>query len=353
MDQIKQRSRGAFYIIAVLLVSLVVQVVLYGSFFRSIQADRAVINDLSKIRGEIQRYSKLQVSNLDILSVEAKSLEAEIDAMIITNKEDFENAITKNLTRFYELNQLDTKWRELKVKVDAYQINPTEENLFALIGKSEECWTVADANVIRQEFIIQKTTSYSKYFTVTFGVNLLIIILILLLYKQLIHNSLRESAINDSLTHIFNKGYFDEYLSYEIARALRNQQTFSLIMFDIDHFKVINDTYGHRRGDSTLKTLSEVVNKCKRNADVLARVGGEEFMILLPDTTSEDAFLLATRIRKAVEDYPFEEIDKLTISLGITGFIATDTREKILNRVDAALYKAKENGRNRCELIEG
>jgi diguanylate cyclase (GGDEF)-like protein len=353
MDQIKQRSRGIFYVIAVLLLILVIQVALYGSFFKSLRDDSAEINDLSKIRGEIQRYTKLEIANFDAMQVQTASLEGEIDALISKNMEDFNETNMKDLSRFYELTQLDIKWRELKSRVSIYQSAPTKDTLFAVIGKSEECWGIADANVIRQQYIIGKTTSYSKYFTVTFGINLLIIILILVLYKQLIHNSLRQSAVNDALTSIFNKGYFDEYLTYEIARALRKQQTLSLIMFDIDHFKHVNDTYGHRRGDTTLKTLTEVVQKCKRNADVLARVGGEEFILLLPDTGSEDAFLLATRIRKAVEDYPFEEIGSLTISLGITDFVVSDDKDKILTRVDAALYKAKENGRNRCELVEG
>ena len=145
----------------------------------------------------------------------------------------------------------------------------------------------------------------------------------------------------------------DEYLEYEIARAIRKQTAFSLIMLDIDHFKLVNDTYGHRRGDYALKTLAEVVQKSKRNADVLARVGGEEFIVLLPDTKLSDAIQLAERIRKNVEDFTFEEIVRMTISLGITEFKQTDSKESILKRVDSALYKAKDNGRNRCEIIEG
>lgn len=175
----------------------------------------------------------------------------------------------------------------------------------------------------------------------------------MILYKHHVLNSLTASAINDSLTGIFNRGYFEEYLQYEVARAARKDVEFSLIMYDIDHFKNVNDTYGHHRGDYALKTLSEVVQKSKRNADVLARIGGEEFIILLPDTKAASALLLAERIRKSVEGFLFEEIGKMTISLGVTEFIEGDTAESILKRVDSALYRAKGAGRNRCQVVMG
>lgn len=354
MDPIKQRSRGLFYVIGIFLIIMIGQVFIYGNFIKDLQQDREGVNDLSMIRGEIQRYTKLGISDFDMMSVETQALGEVIDALFIKYRDRGSTGTEQNdLSRDYEIDQLEMKWAELKKRIKTYQTDPTEANLFAVIGKSEECWGISDANVIQQQFDRDKNAAYAKYFTLTFGINLFIIILILLLYKRFIHNTLSDSAVNDALTGIFNKGYFDEYLSYEIARALRKQRPFSLIMYDIDHFKIVNDTYGHRRGDSTLKTLTEVVQKCKRNADVIARIGGEEFIILLPDTTSEDAFLLATRIRKTVEDYPFEEIGRLTISLGITDFVVTDSKDTLLGRVDAALYKAKENGRNRCELIEG
>jgi diguanylate cyclase (GGDEF)-like protein len=175
----------------------------------------------------------------------------------------------------------------------------------------------------------------------------------MILYKRYVHNSLASSAVHDPLTGVFNKGYFNEYLGHEIARAIRKQLPFSLIMLDIDHFKLVNDRFGHNRGDYALKTLADVVLKCKRNADVLARIGGEEFIVLLPDTGLQDAGLLAERIRKSVEDFTFEEIGKMTISLGVTEFIQKDNKESLLKRVDTALYLAKSNGRNRYEIIGG
>jgi len=350
MNPLKPKSRSIFYIVSLFLLLLVVQVVMYGNFFGELKADTEVINDLSRIRGSIQRYTKLELSNVNIGSLD---LEYEIDNLMTKNISNPHAKDLNNVSQRYDLTEIELKWGQLKLLIHEYQNNPTRENMLAALDKSEECWEAADASVIHQQYIVNKTAAYYKYFTLTFGINLFGIALVLILYKRFILNHLAASAINDHLTEIFNKGYLDEYLEYEIARAVRKQTAFSLIMLDIDHFKLVNDTYGHRRGDYALKTLADVVQKSKRNADVLARVGGEEFIVLLPDTKLPDAMKLAERMRKNVEDYTFEEIGRMTISLGVTEFNQTDNKELILKRVDSALYKAKDNGRNRCEVIEG
>ncbi|HVI40293.1 MAG TPA: GGDEF domain-containing protein [Anaerovoracaceae bacterium] len=350
MNFMKQKYRSVVYIVSMFLILLVVQVVMYGNFFNELKADTEIINDLSRIRGSIQRYTKLELSNIKI---EGLNLENDINRLISKNVNDLRAKDLNRVSQYYDLITLETKWGELKSLVHDYHADPTRENMLAAIDKSEECWKAADANVLREQYIVNKTAAYYKYFTLTFGLNLFAIALALYLYKKYIHNSLAASAIHDSLTGIFNKGYFNEYLEYEIARAVRKQMTFSLIMLDIDHFKLVNDTYGHHRGDYALNALAEVVRKCKRNADVLARVGGEEFIVLLPDTKLSDAVQLADRIRKSVEDFSFEEIGKMTVSLGVTEFYQTDNNESLLKRVDSALYQAKDNGRNRFEVIGG
>ena len=350
MNSMKTKYRSVFLVASIFLLLLVAQVVLYGSFFNELKSGTKVINNLSRIRGSIQRYTKLELSDAMINNQE---LEGYIDDLIAQNMDVPMEADLKSVSSLYDMKMLNTKWDELKLVVRDYRADPSRANLRAVIGKSEECWQVADATVIRQQYLVNKTAAYYKYFTVTFGINLFVIGLVLLFYKQYVHNSLASSAIHDALTGLFNKGYFSEYLEYEAARSLRKQTPFSLVMLDIDHFKHVNDTYGHRRGDYALKTLAEVVRKTKRNADVLARVGGEEFIILLPDTNLSEAGQLAERVRKSVEDFPFEEIGRLTISLGVTEFTQTDDQENILKRVDSALYLAKENGRNRCEVLGG
>jgi len=350
MNPMKPKYRSVFYIVSLCLLLLIVQVAMYGNFFMTLKADTEVINDLSRIRGSIQRYTKLELSNRNI---ETLKLEADINNLIAKIINNPHSNDLSSVSQQYDITTIETKWGQLKSLIHDYHDNPTRMNMLAAIDKSEECWEAADASVIRQQYIVNKTAAYYKYFTLTFGINLFVIALVLILYKRFILNHLAASAIHDALTGIFNKGYLDEYLEYEIARAVRKQMAFSLIMLDIDHFKLVNDTYGHRRGDYALKTLAEVVLESKRNADVLARVGGEEFIVLLPDTNLSDAMQLAERIRKNVENFTFEEIGRMTISLGVTEFNQADNKDRILKRVDSALYKAKDNGRNRCEMIEG
>lgn len=121
-------------------------------------------------------------------------------------------------------------------------------------------------------------------------------------------------------------------------------------MFDIDHFKEINDTYGHLTGDDVLKTLADIVRENLRKIDSLVRWGGEEFMIIAPETDLEGAKILAERIRKKVESYKFDKIKTITISLGLALFEKDDTENSVIKRADDALYNAKKRGRNRVEI---
>ncbi|MCP4215202.1 MAG: diguanylate cyclase [bacterium] len=151
----------------------------------------------------------------------------------------------------------------------------------------------------------------------------------------------------DQLTQIFNRVKFHDSLTREVTRNRRYEADLSLIMFDIDHFKRVNDTYGHDVGDEVLITISEAVKSCIRETDIFARWGGEEFMLLLPHTSIKNAAKLAERIRKAIEETNFKTVGKVTSSFGVTQFVNSDNEEIFTKRVDMALYKAKSKGRNR------
>lgn len=155
-----------------------------------------------------------------------------------------------------------------------------------------------------------------------------------------------ELSVTDQLTGIFNRRKIDETLRYELERAKRYDTPLSLMMLDIDHFKQVNDTHGHSVGDTTLKEFTGILSKNIRTTDLLGRWGGEEFIIVLPDTTLEHACVLAERIRTDVESHTFPTIKTKTCSLGVTSFQPQDSAESIIERVDTALYEAKNNGRN-------
>ena len=160
---------------------------------------------------------------------------------------------------------------------------------------------------------------------------------------------LKRLSATDILTQIYNRMAFNDFLDAELQRTQRYKTGISLIMFDIDHFKVVNDTYGHLAGDEALKALVKVVQLSIRKVDILARWGGEEFMILAPEATLEAAQELAERLRKAIEIHDFSLTEKITVSLGVTTYRDQDSADSIIKRVDNALYRAKDKGRNRVE----
>ncbi|MBI4854202.1 MAG: diguanylate cyclase [Acidobacteria bacterium] len=166
------------------------------------------------------------------------------------------------------------------------------------------------------------------------------------------HDKLYQQATRDPLTALSNRNYFRNELRKFVSLAVRYNRALSIIMLDIDFFKKINDTYGHDVGDNVLKGVSEVLMRHVRNHDVAARFGGEEFVMLLPETNLGGAVVVAERIRTAVENVNFESLGcrrQVTISIGVAEYEGDTTSdgEDILKRADEALYRAKTSGRNR------
>lgn len=155
----------------------------------------------------------------------------------------------------------------------------------------------------------------------------------------------------DSMLKIFNRAKLLSELNAEIKKFKRYNTNLSIIMFDIDHFKGINDTFGHDAGDNVLKKLAEIVKKEIRDTDIFARWGGEEFIILLPNTPVNGGAEFAERLRKKIEDTDFKNPETVTVSLGVTAFKTDDTEDSFLKRVDDGLYLAKKNGRNRVRTV--
>lgn len=158
---------------------------------------------------------------------------------------------------------------------------------------------------------------------------------------------LHELATTDSLTGIMNRYRIEHLVQVSLANAKRYGHAFSLILFDIDHFKRVNDTYGHDQGDQILKTLVNIVEGCLREGDQLGRWGGEEFLVLVPGTGSGGVVELAERMRARVEATDFGLRHAVTVSLGVTEWFPEDSFKNLLVRADGAMYQAKEGGRNR------
>jgi diguanylate cyclase (GGDEF)-like protein len=162
--------------------------------------------------------------------------------------------------------------------------------------------------------------------------------------------SLEQQASTDVLTGIFNRYKFDEVFDIELKKAKLNDSDLCLILFDIDHFKDINDTFGHGAGDTALSEVARIVAQNVKRGDVFARWGGEEFAVLAISTPIEGGVALSQKLKEEIGSNHFGFVAKITASFGVAAYKHGDSTEDLLKRADNALYAAKKNGRNRVEI---
>ena len=163
------------------------------------------------------------------------------------------------------------------------------------------------------------------------------------------YKSLYEKAIRDKLTNLYNRTYYEEFFAETVAKCKLENKELSIIIVDIDNFKEVNDKFGHTKGDVVLKGVSERICSVCGIEDVAARIGGEEFIIILLDTNTDEASILAEEIRMKINLTEIENIS-ISVSLGVTSLNYYDTKEDIFNRADKALYMAKNSGKN-CSFV--
>lgn len=183
------------------------------------------------------------------------------------------------------------------------------------------------------------------------------VIMVLLQEVEESRRDLERLAIRDGLTMLYNRTYFMELLRREISKAHRYRAQLSLLMFDADDFKRVNDQHGHSVGDTVLESIARVCSGLLREHDVLARYGGEEFVLLLPGTASAGACQVAERLREAMERMEVrlenpEEVVRITVSIGIASVSnEEDTVDTLFSRADGALYRSKQSGKNRWTAL--
>lgn len=163
-------------------------------------------------------------------------------------------------------------------------------------------------------------------------------------------STFRNASEIDPLTQIYNRVKVNELFEKMFINANKYNQNLTVILFDIDHFKKINDTYGHNIGDKVLFELARLTQSLFRSNDTIARWGGEEFMIILENTTVKQGKMLANRVRVAIDKYNFTGVGDVTCSFGVTQYQSGETKIELLERVDDALYEAKDSGRNRVVI---
>jgi len=170
--------------------------------------------------------------------------------------------------------------------------------------------------------------------------------------RKIMEDEILKLSVTDKLTQSYNRLKLDETMDEQLKLSKITAVPFSILILDIDHFKHVNDTYGHQVGDQVLVELVSILKNHVRNEDVVGRWGGEEFLIILPNTDLEGGARLAEKLRNAVSANQFTRAGKVTSSIGVAAYQGDSAQESIVSRADAALYLAKENGRNRVEYLK-
>ena len=203
--------------------------------------------------------------------------------------------------------------------------------------------------------IIHSYITYNKISLVDFLVPIMAALVVgfLLAKNKILQLQLKTLANTDKLTSVYNRQYFDLRLTEEAQFSKRYKQVFSIIFFDLDHFKKVNDQYGHAEGDQALIDFSGIIKNLNRDTDLFARYGGEEFILLAKMADKKTANDIYLRIKSAISKHTFRKAGKITFSAGIAEFdFENDTTESVMKRADIALYKAKEAGRDQAVVAD-
>jgi len=317
----------------------------------NLKNDAKIINETGIIRGSIQRAAKLILS--DSIQVHEGIID-DIDVFI----EDFldkewlycHGRVEKHILN--DIRKLKGVWENLKPKLREYQKSKSGRLRKEIIRESEKCWKIADTVVLNAQLANEYKMSGFKTFYIIIFLDILSAAIIILLIFLYVRQKLEHETVRDPLTNLYNRRFYENVIEVETARSKRYNLPLSLIIFDIDHFKDINDTYGHKAGDRALIDLAGVVINSVRKSDSVFRVGGEEFAIINTDTDLEGAFELSEKFRKKVANYVFQNDIKVTISLGVAQFHGDITKDELYYHADKALYLAKSRGRNRTEVFK-
>ncbi|MCK5293248.1 MAG: diguanylate cyclase [Arcobacteraceae bacterium] len=307
------------------------------------------------LRKELEELNSVLISQLKEKTFELNSILNSQDNLVVVSNGDKVHTVNNNFLEFVNKRNIDEFNNDIKqichlfIKEEGYYYVDNFNNLCCL----------SDAQSFQNKDILVKIRNSHNTFNIfklnmtTYEFNgthyVLTLTDITKLKKQA--DLLEYQATHDVLTKLANRQKFNKELQSEIQRSIRYENNFIIAMFDIDHFKKVNDTYGHDVGDEVLTNLAKTIQNVLRDTDTIARWGGEEFMILLSETNMENGLKTIEKIRKLIESSTFSSKLKnpITCSFGITSYLKNDNIDIILKRIDIALYKAKENGRNKIE----
>jgi len=334
-----------------LLLSISITHLLFNTI-TSIKHDATIINELGAIRGSIQRASKLSLArDHEVVNLVVNRVDKLIDEFMGTS------SLTRSAKGFDTVNrnliELESLWKNLKSLISQYQSSPSAELQAQIRLLSEECWNLADEIVHAAE--ATSTTKVKNMGGIFWSlvINDLSLVLMLFLIYSYVRNKLENESMYDSMTRLYNRKMYEKEIKRECVRTERYKKDMSLVLFDVDNFKNINDTYGHHVGDKILKKIAKVIMDNKRESDLAYRIGGEEFAVIMTDTNTFRAMTAAEKLRKAIEEAHYYKDLKVTSSFGVAGYMSEVADHELFKYADDALYVAKNKGRNRVEVHKG
>ena len=333
--------------------------------------EKNIITDLSILKG--QKIAILKDSNV---YAELKSEYTNINFIPIDSSEEAFSLIhEKEIFGFID-NILSLSHQMIKEKLSTVKISGTiPYNLEIRISTNKENFIFIDVinkiiplieNDEKKEIskkyqliLFEKINDYSWVYKFVFPLLFTIIIILLVNSKmrkeirkrKKAEEALKDYSNRDSLTKIFNRAKIDLAIKDEIKDCKSSGEVFSIIFFDIDNFKLINDDFGHIKGDNILKSISSLVSANIRETDIIGRWGGEEFIIILPKTNADKAFILANNLRELIYKNDFNLNRAVTISIGITQYLENDTNKDLIKRADKAMYYVKKQGKNSQKIL--
>ena len=312
-----------------------------------LEDDAEIINMTGVMRGTIQRTVKLA-----LLKADHHECEARVDTLLASFLA-YQPGLELHGARdeyYAALDMLQDRWIILKTELGLLGSDPTPGQLERIRFFSEDVWRLSD-EVVR----LAQETSQSKLARLRWGyamaaLQLITMLAVVWLVWSLVRGRLEPQALRDTLTGLANRRVFDDMLPRLVAMAHRYDKPLSLICFDLDHFKVVNDTLGHAAGDEVLRKVSRTVDQNVRASDVFCRTGGEEFSLICPLTDPAQAGTLAEKLLCAVREADMSPAKSITISLGVGSLRPGETPASLQERADALLYAAKHSGRDRVIL---
>lgn len=337
---ISRRSNLVLISVLITIIIIVFSIVSFLHVVNDIQKLTNFINSTGSIRGGIQRVTKLYLLNQDI----KESVKMIDKTNFILS--DFLNSKTGvfNSNDKVEFSNLLQSWTEYK---EILKNNQKDR----ILNSSENLWKLSNIVVNKIEIKTHNHIALQYLFLFLLFSIVCILGLVGFFIRKVVQENIEKKASHDQLTNLLNRNYLHQIYNVKLSDSLRKSSFLAVLICDIDHFKYVNDTFGHDVGDKVLKRIAEIMVENTRENDAIFRYGGEEFLILVSFTEIPQLIQYAERLRSSVESTEIIE-HKITISVGVSLIDDKQELKQHILRADTALYKAKQAGRNRVIVNE-